>query len=111
MKIKINSDDNLLLEKALNMYNAVMLIMFVIRKNIFACLFSVQNTISLSRHEQVCLMRLRFERYFSHHTSRRWEKYLSKRSLIKHTYYVCFYKSHNQVTIKCFEKNFNINNM
>ena len=26
-------------------------------KNIFACLFSVQNTISLSRHEQVCLMR------------------------------------------------------
>ena len=30
-----------------------------IRKNIFACLFSVHNTISLSRHEQVCLMRLR----------------------------------------------------
>ena len=25
------------------------------------------NTISLSRHEQVCLTRLRFERYFSHH--------------------------------------------
>ena len=40
---------------------------FNIRKNIFACLFSVHNTISLSRHEQVCLMRLRFERYFSHH--------------------------------------------
>ena len=38
-----------------------------IRKNIFACLFSVHNTISLSRHEQVCLMKLRFERYFSHH--------------------------------------------
>ena len=53
----------------------------VIRKNIFACLFSVHNTIILSRHEQVCLMRLRFERYFSHHR----EKYLSKRSLIKHT--------------------------
>ena len=34
-------------------------------KNIFACLFSVHNTISLSHHEQVCLMRLRFERYFS----------------------------------------------
>ena len=31
-------------------------------KNVFACLFSVHNTISLSRHEQVCLMRLRFER-------------------------------------------------
>ena len=40
---------------------------FLIRKNIFACLFSVHNTISLSRHEQVCLMRLRFERYFSNH--------------------------------------------
>ena len=42
-------------------------IFFNIRKNIFACLFSVHNTIILSRHEQVCLMRLRFERYFSHH--------------------------------------------
>ena len=40
---------------------------FNIRKNIFACLFSVHNTISLSRHEQVCLMKLLFERYFSHH--------------------------------------------
>ena len=39
------------------------------------------NTISLSRHEQVCLSRLRFERY-----GRWWEKYLSKRSLLKHTY-------------------------
>ena len=38
-----------------------------LRKNIFACLFSVYNRISLSRHEQVHLMRLSFERYFSHH--------------------------------------------
>ena len=30
-----------------------------IRKNIFACLFSVHNTISLSRHEQVCLIHAR----------------------------------------------------
>ena len=30
---------------------------FDIRENIFACLFSVHNTISLSRHEQVCLSR------------------------------------------------------
>ena len=37
-----------------------------IRKNNFACLFNVHNTISLSREEQVCVMRLRFERYFSH---------------------------------------------
>ena len=41
-----------------------------IRKNIFACLFSVHNTISLSCHEQVCLIRLSFERYFSHHRAK-----------------------------------------
>ena len=39
----------------------------LISKNIFACLFSIHNTKSLSRHEQVCLSGLRFERYFSHH--------------------------------------------
>ena len=38
-----------------------------IHKDIFACLFSIHNTISLSCHEQVCLSGLRFERYFSHH--------------------------------------------
>ena len=38
-----------------------------IRKNIFVCLFSVHKTISLSRHEQVCLIRLHFQIYFSHH--------------------------------------------
>ena len=38
-----------------------------LRKNIFACLFSVYNRISLLRHEQVHLMRLSFDRYFSHH--------------------------------------------
>ena len=36
-------------------------------KNIFACLFSAPNTISLSRHEKVCLISLRLERYFSDH--------------------------------------------
>ena len=30
-------------------------------------LYDDHNTISLSRHEKVCLRRLRFERYFSHH--------------------------------------------
>ena len=40
---------------------------FFIRKNIFGCPLSVHNTISLSRHEQVYLMRLCFERYFSHY--------------------------------------------
>ena len=34
-------------------------------KNIFACLISAHNTISLSRHEKVRLIRLRLERYFS----------------------------------------------
>ena len=38
-----------------------------IGKNVFPCLFSIHNTISLSRHEKVCSIRLRFERYFSHH--------------------------------------------
>ena len=33
----------------------------VLPKNIFACLFSVHNTISLPRHEQVCLIRVRLE--------------------------------------------------
>ena len=56
-----------------------------IHKDIFACLFSIHNTISLSCHEQVCLSGLRFERYFSHHRARWWEKYLSKRSPLKHT--------------------------
>ena len=37
-----------------------------VRNNIFAYLFSIHNTISLSRHKQVCLSGLRFERYFSH---------------------------------------------
>ena len=46
----------------------------VLRKHIFACLFSVYNTISLSRHEQVWLMKLRFERYFFHHRTQQWEK-------------------------------------
>ena len=39
---------------------------FDIQKNIFAFLLSVHSTISLSCHEQVCFLRLRFERYFSH---------------------------------------------
>ena len=41
-----------------------------IHKDIFACLFSIHNIISLSCHEQVCLSGLRFERYFSHHRAR-----------------------------------------
>ena len=50
--------------------------------------FWAQNkdtTTRFSRHEQVCVIRLRFERYFSHHRVRWWEKYLSKRSVIRHT--------------------------
>ena len=39
----------------------------IIHKDIFACLFSIHNTISLSCHEQVCLSGLHFERYFSDH--------------------------------------------
>ena len=48
-------------------------VLVFMHKNIFACLFNVLNTIRLSRHEQVCLIRPRFKRYCSH-------------SLIKHTF-------------------------
>ena len=46
--------------------------------------WDVFNIINLSRHEQVCLSGLRFERHFSHNL-RLWEKYLSKRNPLKHT--------------------------
>ena len=39
----------------------------ILSVKIFTCLFSVRNIISLRHHKQICLMRLRFERYFSHH--------------------------------------------
>ena len=42
-------------------YHFIMKALFIVSENIFACLFSLHNTISLSRHEQVCLIRLRFE--------------------------------------------------
>ena len=60
--------------------------MQIIRKNIFACLSSVRNTISLSRHEQVCLVRLRFEIYFSHHCGPMMGEVSLETYLIKHTY-------------------------
>ena len=47
-----------------------------------------------TRHEQVCSIRLRFGRYFSHHQARWWEKYSSKLSLIKDT---CSFR--NKLTI------------
>ena len=72
------------LQKTLGRYDGAME-MKIKRKNIFACLDSIHNTISLSRREQVGLSGLRFEKYFSHHQARGWEKYLSKRSPLKHT--------------------------
>ena len=56
-----------------------------IHENILACLFSVHNTISLSRHGQVCLIKLLLERYFSRHWAMmKWEV-SHEHSLIKHT--------------------------
>ena len=49
------------------------------RKNIFACLFIVHNTKSLSRHEQVRLIRLRFEGYFPHQLLKKLAHLLLKR--------------------------------
>ena len=40
---------------------------FWFRKPVFTFLLSVHNIIRLSSYEQVCLMNLHFERYFSHH--------------------------------------------
>ena len=48
---------------------------YLIRKDIFACLFSIHNTISLSCHELVCLSELRLEKYFSHHRAYLIESY------------------------------------
>ena len=53
---------------------------------IFALVFSVFIIQCLSRHEQVCLTRLPFERYFSYHRAWWREKYLSTSSLIKDAY-------------------------
>ena len=61
-KITVDSYDSLPLEKEMTFHD--------IHKDIFACLFSIHNIISLSCHEQVCLSGLRFERFFSHHRAR-----------------------------------------
>ena len=53
---------------------------------IFALVFSVFIIQCSSRHEQVCLTRLPFERYFSYHRAWWREKYLSTSSLIKDAY-------------------------
>ena len=52
-----NSDN---LPKAIQMQLSKKQNNFYIHKNIFACLFSIHNTISLSCHEQVCLSGLCF---------------------------------------------------
>ena len=68
--------------------------LFDIRKNIFACLFSIHNALSLSSdHTNVQLSRKKvflLGSYFSVHVSFLsfpgwWEKYLSKCSPLKHT--------------------------
>ena len=46
---------------------------------------SQYNTISLSRHEKVCLRRLRFERYFSHHRASMMGQVSLETHLLKHT--------------------------
>ena len=91
-------------KNARKIYVALPLYTSDVCENICACLFSFHNTISLSRIEQVCLIRLRFERSSPIVGQRKllchaylkeirdiiiyvawwWEKYLSKRSLIKH---------------------------
>ena len=42
-------------------FKLIFIIQYAVPKNIFACLFSVHNTRSLSSHEQVSFIRLHFE--------------------------------------------------
>ena len=67
-------------------------IQIILRKNVFACLFSVHNILTLSRHEKVVLIRKRpwfneatFGEIILPSSTRFWEKNLSKCTLIKHT--------------------------
>ena len=67
MNLNINQMNQWLYQGREFYYNIVQNWLDAIVKDIFACLFSIHNIISLSCHEQVCLSGLRFERYFSHH--------------------------------------------
>ena len=79
------------LQKTLGRYDGAME-MKIKRKNIFACLFSIHNTISLSRHEQVCLRGLRFERYYSHHRA----GFTIMRFDIRKNIFTCLFSIHNR---------------
>ena len=73
----------------------------VIHKDIFACLFSIHNTVSLSCHEQVCLSGLRFERYFSHHRASRNVAHLNilVHDMINLLYYYCYFHNFHYYSI------------
>ena len=66
-------------ELRITKYSAFMIDLFVLFT--MTNIHPSDNTMSLLRHEQVCLSGLPFERYFSHYR----EKYLSKRSPLKNT--------------------------
>ena len=64
--IRLNYSDNFLFELIEKSDHIELKVIFInqfthIPNNIFACMFSVQTTVSSSRHKQVCLMRLRFD--------------------------------------------------
>ena len=69
----------LMTELRITKYSAFMIDLFVLFT--MTNIHPSDNTMSLLRHEQVCLSGLPFERYFSHYR----EKYLSKRSPLKNT--------------------------
>ena len=60
-------------------------------KSFIKCSNNINNIISLSHHEQVCLSGLRFKRYFSHHrffffsVSRDTSPIIGQGSPLKHT--------------------------
>ena len=53
-------------------------------KDFFACFFSVHDTRSLSSHEQVCLMRLHFERHFPYHRGRGISRSVASLNILAH---------------------------
>ena len=55
------------------MFSLIFIIQCAVFKNIFACLLSAHNTRSLSSHEQVRLLRLRFEILHPSFTKKAWK--------------------------------------
>ena len=88
-----NSDN---LPKAIQMQLSKKQNNFYIHKNIFACLFSIHNTISLLCLEQVRLSGLRFERYFSPDDGRRISRNVAYLNILAHDMINLLYNNYSK---------------